>query len=71
MDMRIPPLESNMMFESNPLKSRIVVWRLAVGGDGVGNSGGQIWCSRLAQVPELVAMTSFNRVLKLTESMLV
>ena len=31
MDMRIiPPLKLKIMFESNPLKSRIVVWRLAI-----------------------------------------
>ena len=30
MDMRIAPLKIKIMFESNPLKSRILVWRLAV-----------------------------------------
>ena len=30
MDMRIPPIEINIPLESNPLKSRIVVRRLAV-----------------------------------------
>ena len=30
MDVIIPPLKTNMMFESNPLKSRILVRRLAV-----------------------------------------
>ena len=31
MDMRIPPLKTKIMPESGPLKSRILVWRLAVG----------------------------------------
>ena len=31
MDMRIPPLKSKILLESNPLKSRILVRRLAVG----------------------------------------
>ena len=31
MDMRIPPLETNILLESNPLKSRILVRRLALG----------------------------------------
>ena len=31
-EMRIPPLEIKNMLESNPLKSRILVWRLAVRG---------------------------------------
>ena len=30
MDMRIPPLKIKIMLESNPLKSRILVQRLAV-----------------------------------------
>ena len=30
MDIKIPPLRIKMMLESIPLKSRIVVWRLAV-----------------------------------------
>ena len=30
MDMRIPPLKSKIMLEANPLKSRILVQRLAV-----------------------------------------
>ena len=30
MDMRIPPLNIEIMFQSNPLKSRILVRRLAV-----------------------------------------
>ena len=30
MDMRIPPLKLKIMLESNPLKSRILVQRLAV-----------------------------------------
>ena len=30
MDMTIPPLKSNIMLESNPLKSRIIARRLAV-----------------------------------------
>ena len=30
MDVRIPPLDINIMLESNPPKSRILVWRLAV-----------------------------------------
>ena len=29
MDMRIPPLEIKILLESNPLKSRSLVWRLA------------------------------------------
>ena len=32
--MRIPPLEMKFMLESNPLKSRILVWRLDIAGDG-------------------------------------
>ena len=32
MDMRIPTLEIDIMLESNPMKSRISVWRLAVQG---------------------------------------
>ena len=31
MDMRIPPLKTKFMLESNPLKSRILVQRLALG----------------------------------------
>ena len=30
MDMRIPPLQVQMLLESNPLKSRMLVWRLPV-----------------------------------------
>ena len=30
MDLRIPTLKLKNIFESNPLKSRILVWRLAV-----------------------------------------
>ena len=30
MDMRIPPLEMKILLESNPPKSRILAWRLAV-----------------------------------------
>ena len=30
MDMKIPPLKLKIMLESNPLKSRILVWRAAV-----------------------------------------
>ena len=30
MDMRIPPLKSKILLESNPLKFRILAWRLAV-----------------------------------------
>ena len=30
MDMRFPPLDIKIMLEANPLKSRILVWRLAV-----------------------------------------
>ena len=37
MDMRIPPLNIEIMLESNPLKSRILVRRLAVGGRAVGD----------------------------------
>ena len=36
MDMRIPPLDIEMLLESNPLKSRILVRRLAVAGAFVG-----------------------------------
>ena len=37
MDMRIPPLKIKILPESNPLKSRILIRRLAVGaGDGAG-----------------------------------
>ena len=32
MDMRIPPLKLNIMLESNPLKSTMLVGRLAVAG---------------------------------------
>ena len=35
MDLRIPPLEIKIMLESNPLKSRILVRRLAVGSTRV------------------------------------
>ena len=38
MDIRIPPLKTKIMLESNPLKSRILVRRLAVVQDGA------IWC---------------------------
>ena len=34
MDIRIPPLEIKMMLESSPLKSRILVRRLAVSSGG-------------------------------------
>ena len=34
MDMRIPPLKIKIMLESNPLKSRILVRRLAVSKQG-------------------------------------
>ena len=30
-DLRIPPLNIKIVFEPNPLKSRILVWRLAAG----------------------------------------
>ena len=30
MGLRIPPLKINIILESHPLKSRILVWRLAV-----------------------------------------
>ena len=36
MDMRIPPLKINIMLESNPLKSRILVWRSAEFQRGAG-----------------------------------
>ena len=30
MGMKIPPLKIKILLDSNPLKSRILVWRLAV-----------------------------------------
>ena len=39
MDMRIPPLRIKILLEPNPLKSSILVWRLAVA-----------WCYLLAHL---------------------
>ena len=57
MDMRIPPLIIKILLESSPLKSRILVWRLAVREQlhwcrAVARSGGahRSW-GRLAQGP--------------------
>ena len=37
MDLRIPPLRTKILLESNPPKSRILVWRLAVACNLFGN----------------------------------
>ena len=77
MDMRIPPLKTKIMLESNPLKSRILVRRLAVlqrcvvclstvsrssASDGSSCFCEVQWSCRRARVPTLRTLTRHSLI---------